>query len=255
MDERVHAYLALAVQARIRELVEQMVVASKHRTGLLLQTLVDREQELLDEAVAKNPGLLASSKIFVKIDNDPKLKMSELEKAERDFERSLRQERGYGGISSEMAESGADISAEIAADTPAGKKKSKKKQVQSEAVKSRLMNDASLRAIGGKSYGWMQQTKDPTMIVPPSQRRKEAAAASSAQSSLEHAQLLKEEMAKSAAKELDEIQLRSTDGEKIMRPMTRRDLHRVSLADALFSLEKESTDHRALIAKWTVALK
>lgn len=256
VDDRIHAYIALAAQARLRELVEQMVVASKHRTGMLLQTFVDREQKLLDKAVAENSMLLEkSSEVLIKVVDDPKVKFQELEKEERDFERTLRMERSHGALASEIGdeESGFDDAATLG-DAPKPKKKGKKKPVQSEAVKSRLMNDASLRASGLKSYDWMQQTSDPTLIVPKKKQQSSTLSAASSQQR-QRARESAQAAAKSAAEEVDEILLRASNGERIMRPMTKRDLHRISLVDALFSLKQEHSDHRELLAKWSMNLK
>lgn len=239
-----YSYIAQAAQARIRTLVEQMVVASKHRTGVLHQTLVDREQRLFEEAVLENPALNdVEPKIVVNLLDDPKIKLSELEKKERDLERKLRAQKGFGGIAGEEEAIAPPV--EEAAQGKKGKKREKKKDI-SDAVKTQLTNSAALKATGVQLKSWMMQpgaiAEDPTLIVPKKKKAADVLPAAVRQPI-------------SNPEPDAEILLTSSNGERIMRPMTQRDMRRVSLIDALFSLEKERSDHRNLMAKWSCNLK
>jgi hypothetical protein len=254
IDDKVPAYIALAAHARIRELVESMVVASKHRTGLLLRNFVDRERAMMEEAVAENPLLGEGAGVVVSVDSEPKKTMDEIETRERDAERALRLERGYGGIAGEADESGNIVEAEeaMSGGESGGKKKKKGKRVEiSEAARGKSMNQASL--MGSKSYSWMGNTAvDPTAIIP---RKKPLTGSASGPGPSRNSEATGAAAKAKIKAELEGLQLAATDGRRIMRGMSKRDMYRVSLVDALWAVEGEQSDSRVVVAKWMCKLK
>ncbi|KAL6632704.1 transcription initiation factor TFIID component TAF4 family-domain-containing protein [Neocallimastix sp. 'constans'] len=143
--------LALAAQERIRNLVEQMILASKHRVGLL-------HDFFMEESKAKKAKVGEDTYEFsVVVKDDVRKALQLIERHERDKERRERQRRGE---EEEGRGDGKD------GDGKGTSKRKKNKTVKNkdvpDAVKQRITNETALRAAGGsgKKYSWMTQSSN-----------------------------------------------------------------------------------------------
>ncbi|ORX78239.1 hypothetical protein BCR32DRAFT_270176 [Anaeromyces robustus] len=151
VDPDYYNCLALAAQDRVRSLVEQMILASKHRVGLL-------HDFFMEESKAKNVGEGEESYEFsVVVKDDVKKALQLIERHERDKERRERQRRGE---EEEGRGDGKD------GDKGGSSKRKKNKTIKNkdvpDAVKQRITNETALRAAGGsgKKYSWMTQSSN-----------------------------------------------------------------------------------------------
>jgi len=152
VDPDYYNCLALAAQDRVRSLVEQMILASKHRVGLL-------HDFFMEESKAKNVGEGEESYEFsVQIKDDVKKALQLIERHERDKERRERQRRGE---EEEGRGDGKDGDAKGGSSKRKKNKTIKNKDVP-DAVKQRITNETALRAAGGsgKKYSWMTQSSN-----------------------------------------------------------------------------------------------
>ena len=232
VDQDAVTYIALSIQELTKNLLTSMIKASNHRTGIKHQEFVDDLSE-------------TSSSINISITANPRKEAAAIEKAERDAERSLRASLGYGGIIGE------DGASEILFTDEVGKKKKKntKKSDVPEAVKTRLVNQAALKAAGGSMKSWMLPNsgfvEDPTLIVPEKKKKKDKVVASMSVNFMSSQQAVETPV------------LVASNGERIMRPMIQRDTRRITLIDALVSMEKDgySKTQKGLLCKWWMNLK
>ncbi|TPX71819.1 hypothetical protein SpCBS45565_g00763 [Spizellomyces sp. 'palustris'] len=158
------SYIALATQERMRDLTERMVVAAKHRTGLMHEYFLKQERE----RIAKGQEGLELQ--VVKRD-DVRKKLAAIERREREEERKLKALRAAteeGQVNPEV--DGADsapVGGKVGTVGTAGaskdkeegvkkKKKGVKEKDMPEEIKMKLANQAVMAAIGGTPLkSWM----------------------------------------------------------------------------------------------------
>eukprot|EP00833_Pecoramyces_ruminatium_P018437 jgi/Orpsp1_1/1192469/evm.model.d7180000093565.1 len=151
VDPDYYNCLALAAQERIRSLVEQMILASKHRVGLLHDFFIEESKS---KKVEEGEDRYEFS---VVVKDDVKKALQLIERHERDKERRERQRRGE---EEEGRGDGKD------GDGKGGSKRKKNKTIKNkdvpDAVKQRITNETALRAAGasGKKYSWMTQSSN-----------------------------------------------------------------------------------------------
>ncbi|KAJ3134647.1 hypothetical protein HDU90_004979 [Geranomyces variabilis] len=149
VDADLLPYLALAAQERIRDLLQRMVQAAKHRTGALHERFLRNEREL----VAKGEEAL---ELQVVTRGDPRKELAGIEKRERNQELRLRAAKeaalglgadgggGVGGGGDGDVPGGGDESAQ-----KAKKRKTVKDKDLPEHIRLERANAALSQAIGG----------------------------------------------------------------------------------------------------------
>jgi len=258
VDPDYYNCLALAAQERIRGLVEQMILASKHRVGLL-------HDYFIEESKAKNIGATDKEENYefsVVVKDDVKKALQLIERHERDKERRERQRRGE-----EEEGRGDGKDGDKGGTTKRKKNKTIKNKDVPDAVKQRITNETALRAAGGsgKKYSWMTQSSNDEWRASSLHFHK-----SSSQSKGESK--LDKKSADEGDKGYDEMK-RSFSGSKsgkssglmkrkeggsnskvrnaLRRTISQKDMYRVILKDAIFILENDKYYKRSdLLYKW-----
>lgn len=258
VDPDYYNCLALAAQERIRGLVEQMILASKHRVGLL-------HDYFIEESKAKNIGATDKEENYefsVVVKDDVKKALQLIERHERDKERRERQRRGE-----EEEGRGDGKDGDKGGSTKRKKNKTIKNKDVPDAVKQRITNETALRAAGGsgKKYSWMTQSSNDEWRASSLHFHK-----SSSQSKGESK--LDKKSGDEGDKNYDDMK-RSFSGSKsgksssmmkrkeggsnskvrnaLRRTISQKDMYRVILKDAIFILENDKYYKRSdLLYKW-----
>lgn len=150
-------YLALALRARLQEIVTQMVAAARHRTD----TQFDRNVSFYEDGVTPMWGIMIRS--------DVAKQLAALEKAEREDETRIRKERreraeAAANLAQNAASAGAEGSPDGMDDGEGGGGKKKRKKEgpgvtarnMSEDVRKKMSNAVASQAAGlGGKYSWM----------------------------------------------------------------------------------------------------
>ncbi|KAI9099468.1 transcription initiation factor TFIID component TAF4 family-domain-containing protein [Phlyctochytrium arcticum] len=170
VEEDLLNYIALATEERMRDIMDQTVLAAKHRTGLLHETFIDEERERLEKHRSGLPGGEDALELIVVKKDDVRKQLTTLERRERDEERKIRSKRNLGENGEPISEGGAAAEGGTVGGaktggvggrdpegaTPKKKKKSAKDKDMPEEIKMKLANQAVMAAIGGTPMkSWM----------------------------------------------------------------------------------------------------
>jgi hypothetical protein len=264
VDPDYYNCLALAAQERIRSLVEQMILASKHRVGLL-------HDFFMEESKAKKAKVGEETYEFsVVVKDDVKKSLQLIERYERDKERRERQRRGE---EEEGRGDGKD------GDGKGASKRKKNKTVKNkdvpDAVKQRITNETALRAAGGsgKKYSWMTQSSNDEWRASSLHFHKSSSSQSKGDSkgdkksgdegSGDKGFSSKRSFgASKSGKSGSSLLKRKEDGSQgrlsgsksrnaLRRTISQKDMYRVILKDAIFILENDKYYKRSnLLYKW-----
>jgi len=261
VDPDYYNCLALAAQEKIRGLVEQMILASKHRVGLL-------HDYFMEESKAKNTKVADGEETYefsVVIKDDVKKSLQLIERHERDKERKERQRRGE----EEDRGDGKDGDPSKGGSSKRKKNKTIKNKDVPDAVKQRITNETALRAAGGsgKKYSWMTQSSNDEWRASSSLHFHKSSSQSkgdgldkksgdegkgfdgikrgfgSSKSGKSSGGLSKKKDGHSSSSSKNRNALRRT--------ISQKDMYRVILKDAIFTLEQDKFYKRSdLLYKW-----
>jgi hypothetical protein len=269
VDSDFLTYLALSTQERLRELMEKMIYLSKHRTGLLHDQFLRMEKR----RIAREPNGMISD-LKVSVTDNVKARLLEIEREEKELEIALRAGRSEdGGLDMVLDEDkpkeksqGEDMTEEM-------QKKGKKSKVDMpEEVKTRLANEAAMKAAGGPMKSWMLADSSSGMaggikVVP--KKKKMAEFVEDTESKMgvplsfsitttknpQKPQLAQKKTVQTVLKAPVGI---DQDGEtiRLLRPMTQKEMRRIILKDALFCIDKDPMLRKSsLLYKWNANIK
>ncbi|KAJ3330223.1 hypothetical protein HDU76_006176 [Blyttiomyces sp. JEL0837] len=269
VDEDCVSYLALATEERIKGLLEKMVKAAQHRVGINHDRFITDERNRLLKNAEESGDADSYTTLSVKVTSNVKKSLAELEAETREAEAAEKlrlHPDGSGKTKAEVVKEA--LMAENAAvalalgegelgggsggifgeggggDDERKKKKKGKKPELSETIKALSANKTALQAAGGSRVikSWML----------PQGMAGAASSSGGGAKDGDTADGTKKKKGKSRAAGHDGGEFGSgvsstvgvfidEDGKKIqlVRPMTAKEMSRVTLKDALFCLEKE----------------
>jgi len=258
VDPDYYNCLALAAQEKIRSLVEQMILASKHRVGLL-------HDYFMEESKAKNLKATPGEETYefsVVIKDDVKKSLQLIERHERDKERRERQRRGE----EEDRGDGKDGDSTKGGSSKRKKNKTVKSKDVPDAVKQRITNETALRAAGGsgKKYSWMTQSSNDewrassslhfhksSPLKGDSLDRKSGDEGKGFDGIKRSFGSSKSGKSGGLSKKKDHSGSNSKSRNALRRTISQKDMYRVILKDAIFILENDKLYKRSdLLYKW-----
>lgn len=227
---------------------------------------LSRSAEVQDLADASGVKI----ELGVNLLRDLKQEIVSIEALEKSMEKEIRAERGYASVAAGGEEGeegdgeGGGLGALVHDDPKAKKKKKSAKAAErdvSDTVKARLVNTVALRAVGGLTKSWMLPSgsasiSDKTRLGPAPKKKADAAAAG--RNSNEHGVGDEGTAARAGRASIGGVidyskplTLESDMDEKVMRPMTQKEMRKISLRDALYSMEQDvSTCNSKIVQKY-----